>query len=395
MSSFKLIFFTGPLMTLRYFIDRWVECAQKSGITYIIADTKDPGSYSLSRMDDFLKGDDPVFMFTFNQIGIGLNEGDVNYWKKHDVTVFDFVVDHPRNYDDVLMNPPCDIRVLSLDKNNIEFIKRFYPGIKDAFFLPDGGTKVSDFVRYKDRIIDVLYMGACQKETDFFPSINGLPEQGMQFYADVISMMSRDPSFTTESAIEKWFIDRNISVSDDDLLKLNLQAAPYIENYIRRFFKLAGMHALDRAGIHVEIYGGDSWIDKEEPYSDNIHINSWIGSEELNELISKARISLCFIPWYKRGCSEKNFDSMLNGALCVSDKSEYLSEHYRDGDNIVFFDLDNPDQMANDVKWLLDNPDKAEVIARRGYETASKYDTWDNRFQYFIHVIVRQVIEGK
>ena len=63
--------------------------------------------------------------------------------------------------------------------------------------------------------------------------------------------------------------------------------------------------------------------------------------------------------------------------------------------NIVFFDLDNPDQMANDVKWLLDNPDKAEVIARRGYETASKYDTWDNRFQYFIHVIVRQVIEGK
>ena len=85
---------------------------------------------------------------------------------------------------------------------------------------------------------------------------------------------------------------------------------------------------------------------------------------------------------------------MLNGALCVSDKSEYLSEHYRDGDNIVFFDLDNPDQMANDVKWLLDNPDKAEVIARRGYETASKYDTWDNRFQYFIHVLVRQVIEG-
>lgn len=395
MSDFKLIFFYGPLDALRYFMDRWVECAESRGIEYIIADSYDPGSYAVSRLNSFLEGDVPVFMFTMNQIGIGLIEGTENYWNKHNITVFDFVQDHPRNYEDILLKPPCDIKVLSLDKNNIDFIRRFYPGIKDIFFMPNGGTAVSEFIPVDDRTIDVLYMGGCQQVTDYFPPINGLPDQGNPFYSDVLSMMVENPGLTTESAIEKWFNDNDIRVSDDVLLTLNLQAAPYIENHIRRHFKLAGMHALDRAGIHVEIYGGDSWIDKDDPFSDNIHINPRISSDELNSMICNAKISLCFIPWYKRGCSEKNFDSMLNGALCVSDKSEYLEEHYRDGENIIFFDLGNPEQMASDIKWLLGHPDKAESIARKGMETALKYDTWKERFHVFADDIVPKVILDK
>ena len=395
MGDFKLIFFNGPLDALRYFIDKWAECAEERGIEYIIADYNDPGSYALSRLNSFLEGNVPVFMFTMNQVGIGLIEGSENYWKKHNITVFDFVQDHPRNYDDILLDPPCDIKVLALDKNNIDFIHRFYSGIKDVFFMPNGGTRVGEFIPIKDRTIDVLYMGGCQQVTDYFPPINGLPDQGNPFYSDVLSMMVENPGLTTESAIEKWFNDNDIRVSDDVLLTLNLQAAPYIENHIRRHFKLAGMHALDRAGIHVEIYGGDSWIDKDDPFSDNIHINPRISSDELNSMICNAKISLCFIPWYKRGCSEKNFDSMLNGALCVSDKSEYLEEHYRDGENIIFFDLGNPEQMASDIKWLLGHPDKAESIARKGMETALKYDTWKERFHVFADDIVPKVILDK
>ncbi len=334
-------------------------------------------------------------MFTMNQIGIGLVEGNENYWKKHNITVFDFVQDHPRNYDDILLDPPCDIRILSLDKNNMDFIHRFYPGIKDVFFMPNGGTEVCEFVPFKDRTIDVLYMGGCQQATDYFPPINGLPDEGNSFYSDVVSMMVEEPSLTTESAIENWFSERNIPVSEEVLLTLNLQAAPYIENYIRRFFKLEGMHALDRAGVHVEIYGGDSWIDRDVPFSDNIHINPRISSDELNRIICNAKISLCFIPWYKRGCSEKNFDSMLNGALCVSDKSEYLEEHYKEGENIIYFDLGNPRQMASDVKWLLENPGNAELIAKRGFDTALKYDTWKERFRSFAEDIVPKVITEK
>ena len=72
---------------------------------------------------------------------------------------------------------------------------------------------------------------------------------------------------------------------------------------------------------------------------------------------------------------------MLNGALCVTDESEVLKERYTDGENIIFFDLRNPQQMAADVKWLLEHPQTLDDIARRGYLTASQYDTWDHRYK--------------
>ena len=80
-------------------------------------------------------------------------------------------------------------------------------------------------------------------------------------------------------------------------------------------------------------------------------------------------------------------DTLLNGTVCVSDRSEYLDINYHDGENIVYFDLNNPEQLAEDISWLLAHPKEASKIARKGYETALKYDTWDERFDIVLDMI--------
>ena len=391
--EFKIIFFKGQIDTLDFFIDELLKCAERRNIRYYVADVRQPASYDLFALNSFIEGDIPVFMVTMNQVGISLSEGGLNYWQNHNIPVVDFIQDHPRNYDDILLNPPCEVVAVSFDENNIDFIRRFYGNVNSVFFLPNGGTEIRGCTPFSERNIDVLYMGGCQQIISGFPLIEGLPEKGSSFYIQVIEMMKNNPQLTTEGAIEEWFDCNGIVVSEDALLTINLTAAPYIENEVRRYFKLLGMHALDEAGIHVEIYGGDSWKDPDMPFSDNIHINPRISSQQMNQIISEAKISLCFIPWYKRGCSEKNFDSMLNGALCVSDRSAYLDTNYKDGENIVFFDLNNSQQMAADVKWLLDHPDVSERIARNGYLTAAKYDTWMNRFDQLADEIIPAMID--
>ena len=382
----KIIFFYHKLDALRFFYDRLVLCAKQRGIDYLVVDILEPESYSTELIRNFVNNE-PAIMFTMNQTGIGLMEGNENFWKKNSIPVYDFVQDHPRNYDDLLLDPMCDISVFSLDYNNISFIDRFYSKIKIKHFIPNGGTRVNGFKPFNSRSMDVFYMGGCQVETDYFPPINGLQDQGVSFYTDTIDMMIAQPDLTTEQAIDKYFTDRGYGISENSILKLNLSAAPYIENYVRRYFKLLGMHALDAAGIRVDIYGGDSWIDKNMPYSERITIHPRVSSMELNSLICNARISLCYTPWYKNGCSEKQFDSMLNGALCLSDKNDYLNINYHDGENIVYFDLSNPSQLAEDASWLLNHSDAAEKIAFEGYETALKYDTWEARFDSMISYI--------
>ena len=386
MKNIRIIFFYHQLDSLRYFQDRLLRCAKALGVECLVADPQDPASYSSEHLLSFASGGDTV-MFTFNQVGIALFGPEGNFWSSNGIPVYDFVVDHPRNYDDILLNPPCEVRVISLDLDNIEFIRRFYPGISTIHFIPNGGTKASEFKPFSQRSMDVMYMGGCQVDTQFYPPINGLPENGASFYRDTIDMMIADPSLTTEGAVDRYFSDRGFSISEANLLKLNLSAAPYIENTVRRHFKLEGMHALDDAGICVDIIGGDSWIDKDKPFSDRIRIHPRISSAELNPRIGDARISLCYTPWYKRGCSEKQFDSMLNGALCLSDRNSYLEKRYTDGKNIVYFDLKDPGKMAADVRWLLDHPHDAENIAMEGCKTASLYDTWENRFDLILEAM--------
>jgi glycosyltransferase involved in cell wall biosynthesis len=387
----NIIVFKGNIIGPVYYIERFLDFVsdKRREYEYYVCDVKDEKTYNNPDFVAFAKRDNTI-MFTFNNFGIGLmTDGEVNFWKAHNIHVFDCIVDHPRNYDDVFKNPPCDLTVFTLDRNHVEYIKRFFPGIKSVHFSPNGGTEVNSAIQYKDRDIDVLYMGSGQEKIENFPSVRCFKDGGLEFYSRIFEIMIENTMLSTEEAVSQYFSEKGIAVTDAELYDINENIAGFIENEVRRITKLEGMKALSDLGISVQVYG-TNWIDEDYPFGESIQIHDRIGREELMEIIGHAKISLCFVPWYKRGCSEKNFDSMLNGALCVSDRSEYLMENYKDGYNIVFFDLGNPQQMAADIKWLLDNPDAAETIAHNGYETAKANDTWGHRFSKIMEIIENQ-----
>ncbi len=387
MSGFNVIVFLGMLVGPTYYIERFIDYMKRNNIEYYVVNTNITETFDNRLFDEFSSRPGTV-MFTFNGIGVLLNDTDGNnYWKKHKIPVFDFIVDHPRNFSDLMIEPPCDLHVFTLDRNHEEYIRRYYPKI-NVFFSPNGGTDIRKSINYYDRDIEVLYMGSCGLKVTQFPCIDYFEDKGADFYRRVIDYMFTDSDLSTEDAIERYFVANDENIDDEFLSLLNIKCAGYIELYVRRQFKLRGIKALDVLNVHVDIWGED-WEDEDYPFSSNINIHNRVNCEEIMEKITRSKISLCFIPWFKKGCSEKNFDSMLNGALCVTDKSEYLNEHYVDGYNIVFFDLNNPDQMAADVKWLLDNPREAEIIAKRGYETAKRYDTWDCRFERVVEIMHR------
>ena len=373
-----------------YYTNRFICYLKQHSIDHYIANAQIPETYNSHELDEFASRDN-VVMFAFNNVGLLLRDSNNdNFWKAHNIPVFDYIVDHPRYFSHSMLDPACDLYVFTLDKNHMDYIQKYYPKVKCAFFSPNGGTEINSRVDYYDRTIDVIYMGDCNSPYDSFPCIEAFPDNGKDFYNKTIEYMCSNPMEPTEAAIE-WYAANNHMVFDRNLLlQLNTLCAKSIEQHVRRHFKLEGIKALDKAGVHVDIYG-NAWMDKNYPFTDNITIHNRVKRDRLMNIIGQARISLCFIPWFKKGCSEKNFDSMLNGALCVTDKSEYLYENYKDGYNIVFFDLNNPDQMAADIKWLLDNPQEASIIARRGYETAKKHDDWDCRFDFVLQKMIQNI----
>ncbi len=380
-----IVFFKGRLATLDFFVDRFIEFCSKKEIDHYVVDTNRPETYCDEAFDRFIAQPGCV-MFTFNNVGVSLRVGNENIWKKNNIPVYDFVVDPPRAFKDVFLEPECDIRIISLDKNRNEFIKEFYPKIKRVYFMAAGGADMYSGKPLKDRKFDVIYMGSCQAKDQDYPLIDFLEDYGEGMYQSVIPRMAEEPQYTTEQAIRTYFRENGIQLSHQQLFEVLTKASKPVEDTVRRFFKLRGIQALDQMGVKVNIWGND-WEDDEIIFSDNISVHGFISPDEVLQMCGDAKISLVFMGWQKRGCSEKNFDSMLNGALCVTDTTEYLLDHYRDGYNIVYFDLHNMEQMAADVKYLLDHIDVAQTIADRGYQTAMKYDCWDVRFEEILRII--------
>lgn len=381
----RVVLLKGSIKELDFKIDLFIDFLIKNNIDYYVIDIEKKHSYDCNEFYTFISCDN-CCMFTYNNVGILLSSAEGNVWKNRNIPVYTYLVDHPRNFGDALVEPVCDINVLCCDRKHVEFVNLYYTKIKHAYFVPQAGLEVNSGIPIRNRPVDVIYMGS-NIMAGVFPPISLLEDSGNDFYNTCVTRLYLSPELSTEEVVDNYFEEKNIKISNAEKMYIHMNYDIYIEYYVRREYKFQTMHALDNEGIHVEIYGGNSWIDEKKPYSSNIVIHDRIPVRDLLDEVGRAKISLCFIPWFKEGCSEKNYDSMLNGALCVTDESEYLKERYVDGHNIIYFDLRNPKQLALDIKWLLEHEDALESIAYRGYCTAKAYDTWYSRYEYIYDLI--------
>lgn len=369
--SKRIIFIKGKLETLDYFIDQLADSADKLGIEYYIINTGIPESYG-EALEEYVKlGRCAVFMI--NQIGLLLSENGQNYWKERNIPVYDLIVDHPYNYADALECPPADINVIVIDRNHEKFIRKYYPEIRNIYFMPDGGNEAEGRMQYKDRPIDILYVGDCQLSTPFI-EIPDMSDKGMEMYSTVYNILLQKPGLSIEETMELYFEAKG-GYTKEQVKQYILNYGFIISDNVRRYYKLKTMHALESTGASIVIYG-KGWDARDEAWQPNVSINARISSEECNRMLGKAKIGLNCMPWFKDGCSERVFNIMLNGAVCLIDTSKYLLERFEHGNELVFYNLEDMEKMKQNVCWLLENPNAASQIAQAGYEAAIRNDTW-------------------
>ena len=97
------------------------------------------------------------------------------------------------------------------------------------------------------------------------------------------------------------------------------------------------------------------------------------------------------MPWFKEGAHDRIFNSMLNGAVVLSDTSEYLEEEFKDGKDLIFYDLNelreyekgniavNELNMVKCVRKLLSDDSLIKEISDNAYARCISAHTWKNR----------------
>jgi len=80
--------------------------------------------------------------------------------------------------------------------------------------------------------------------------------------------------------------------------------------------------------------------------------------------------------WHKDGFTERVLNSMLAGAVALSDKTTRLEEEFVNGEDIILFDLVKIDSLPARLKDLLSNDEKLREVAENGRKKVMKKHLW-------------------
>lgn len=388
--SARVILMTGLYDTLDIFTYELKYEFINMGLEVMEFNTKDMKESLYSLMKFIEKPVNAVV--TFNNLGFNmeLKKGE-NIWESLGIPCINILMDHPMFHKNALDAAPDNAIVICPDRNHMKFVQRFYPDIQIAGFLPHGGKeKRLQYKPIKDRTIDVLYAGGIS-----YKFIEQIKPDVKEFLFDIelIAKQSYDellihPYRTTEEVIEEKLLENGIKLNDKQLLYV-IEKLRYVDMLAVSYYREKVIKTLVESGIKVTLYGTGwevcDWIDNE-----NLDYRGRIAADDVIDVMNDSKIVLNTMTWFKDGTHDRVFNGMLAKAVAVTDSSIYMKENFSD-DELIMFELEEINDLPAKIKDLLNNDNKMQFIAEKGYDTALKNHTWKVRAHELYDDLISQL----
>ena len=391
----RIVMMEGGVETLSYFSHQMAGEFQKLGYAVFFYDLKQEES-SAGKLRKFIRPRETVLV-TFNFQGLekeaGVYREGIGYlWDTYHIPCYNIAADHPYFYDDRLKDLPEKYRHISIDRRQKAYFEEFYPEYVSRGFLPLAGTglrqgedeaKTGKAGAQGDAeqaapCYDVILTGNYTKLSFFEPYINWINEEYAAFYRGIIDDLLEHPARTVEE-VALAHCEREMGKEPNDQLRIALHKMIFIDLYVRNYWRGKAVRTLVNAGIPVHVVG-KGWEELEDVrHPECLKLHPQTDSVTCLEMLADAKVSLNVMPWFKDGAHDRVFNSILNGAVCVTDPSCYLEEELHEGEGVCYVALQDMDALPEKVKDLLQNDSGRNEIVRRGRAIVEQKHTWAQR----------------
>ena len=319
-------------------------------------------------------------MITFNYHGLNYEKSFYKnnriFWENMNIPCYNITLDHPFYYHQYLQDAPPQYIHISIDYGHERYMERFFPEIQRGPVLMLAGTEIAN-KPFHERSRDIVFTGHYTPPQKFEQYITRLDDEYTKFYYGIIEDLITHPHLGMDEAFVKHLELEMPGISESDM-KLCMEKMIFIDLYVRFYYRGLAVKTLVDHGFKVHTFG-DGWNLLECKHPENIIQAGPQDSLGCLQAIADSRISLNVMPWFKEGAHDRVFNSMLNGAVCLSDDSRWMREHLVDGKEIVYYSLQEIDQLPIIVEKVLTDPNRMEEIVKNGYQKANEFHTWECR----------------
>lgn len=395
----RIVMFEGGVETLAYFAHQMAEQFERMGYSVFFYNLRD-AERSAKKLRKFIRPRETVLV-TFNFQGLEKEEGvyraGIGYiWDDYDIPCYNIAADHPYFYDDRLKELPKNYHHISIDRRQAAYFREFYPEFKEEGFLPLAGTELSFETENNDkdslnvgekgnshgaageRRYDVILTGNYTKLSFFTPYIHWINDEYAAFYQGIIDELLANPARTVEE-VALAHCEREMGKEPNDELRIALHRMIFIDLFVRNYWRGAAVRTLVNAGITVHVVG-KGWEELEDvTQPQNLICHPQTDSLTCLRMLSESKISLNVMPWFKDGAHDRVFNSILNGAVCVTDTSKYLCEELSEGEGVCYFELEQIQRLPEIVRALLGDEVRMREIVECGRKKVRQKHTWAER----------------
>ncbi len=421
----RIVLMQGGVETLDFFSQQLGDAFSSMGHTVFYHDLREGGS-SAKHLKKFQKSGETV-LFTFNFEGLEREEGlfslrEGYLWQQYKIPCFNLCVDHPYWYENRFAHLLEDeehhpgtlplYHHLSVDRNHERYLKEFYPEFQSAGFLPLAGTKMSPerlsneessadcpagTVAGEDRPGDpgdrktqILFTGHYTELPFFDASIHAVNEEYAAFYMGIIDELIAEPDKTVEE-VALAHVRRETGSDSVRELRLVLYKMLFVDLYVRNYFRGKAVQTLCDAGFPVTVIG-KGWEKLPLKKKENLILRPRTDSAGCLNALREAKLSLNVLPWFKDGAHDRVWNSILNGAVCLTDPSKYLQEVLPDGAGVRYFSLKTMEsELPVLAEKLLSDPALCEEIKKCGQPVAAQQHTWEQRAKTLLCIFEEEI----
>lgn len=290
-----------------------------------------------------------------------------------------YIVDDPMFHSKRLMPTSDNYHLCCIDKNHINFIKKYYKNISNVHLLYHGGFNYKgDIIPLKEREIDVFISGTYCNKQDLINSITKNTDENMTFVYDIIDILEKQQFPSVPKVIEEIITKENLDLTIDEMKNLFEGLVTTLDLYIRNYYRLVTIDALVESGVKVTVCG-NGFSKYEGKNKDNITIlsDTGIDIEETLKVMANSKIVLNTTATHT-GSHERVYTTMNCGAVCVTNEIPDMVDVFKDNEDYILYDLLEISDLPNKVINILNNLDYAQKIADNGRMKSQNYK-WENR----------------
>ncbi len=381
--------------TLNLFSDFVAKKLISKGVDVVYIDLfQDGEKLTESYMDVIRKGVDAAIAFNAaGQQSTVIN--GVNIYEYMEIPFFNWIVDHPCEHVVDLESDVSRYHVICIDRDHVDFIKKYFYNIQDAHFIPLGGYEAGieelteeDFF---DREFDIIYTaGNYPLELQIKKIKDLLPDNLQKVSFDMIDYMLDNRSANNEESL-RYALRANGFYVDDSEFKDYAYMTSMTNIFVRTYVRQELVANIAASGLPMHIFG-DGWDLLED--KGNLILHGSVSYVESAELCKKARLSLNVMPWFKNGIHDRIPTAMLAGSAVITDPTDYIRESFAtdgDGRQLYLYEIDKPQLAPDLIRYALKNPVQLFATAQRGFKKAREELTWDCQVDKLIDIITQSI----